>query len=424
MAPRLNLPAKKLRATLQFLTEEHLVNSETVDDLAQGGSQATRFYYIDYNRAVHSIRLRLHLLKRELEKEETRARSSSFFLCPGYDKKRCNGKYTEEEAQQVLDVTSGLFLCQECARMFENDPTAPPKTDYTLQLVDNANAVKLAVNNLRRLNVQMTAKFIGNQQLRPGIYHLLQKVRGKGKPPITSNLPSENYQLGIGSTRLAGTGRTAGNKATKMHEQGYAESIEQARKYLVGAEQSDDSDLMFLKNAMGQKVQFSVERGGGNRAQILASARRRQRKLMDAAATRVGAALPIQIRVEESRKRKIEEEKARSMKKTKGPTEPDFLEDNIGRGLGKVTPDNEYENEHTHPETLDDRSSTSDSVLVLIDDFEEHQRIPEQNRIAGFQSHYKMEMDRQVRILSISESDTASVGVEESSIIWEDGDAV
>lgn len=30
MAPRLNMPAKKLRATLQFLYEEHLVKSETV----------------------------------------------------------------------------------------------------------------------------------------------------------------------------------------------------------------------------------------------------------------------------------------------------------------------------------------------------------------------------------------------------------
>lgn len=37
MAPRLSLPAKKLRAILHFLHEDHLVRSETVDDLAQGG---------------------------------------------------------------------------------------------------------------------------------------------------------------------------------------------------------------------------------------------------------------------------------------------------------------------------------------------------------------------------------------------------
>mmetsp|Transcript_14535 Transcript_14535/g.32769 ORF Transcript_14535/g.32769 Transcript_14535/m.32769 type:complete len:155 (+) Transcript_14535:18-482(+) len=113
MAPRLNMPAKKLRSTLQFLQDEHLVKSETVDDLRQGGSQSTKFWYVDYNHAVHTIRLRLHLLRRELEAKESSSRSSSFYLCPGYDQRRCNGRYTEEEAQQMVDMKTGAFLCQE-----------------------------------------------------------------------------------------------------------------------------------------------------------------------------------------------------------------------------------------------------------------------------------------------------------------------
>ena len=35
MAPRLQLPAKKLRETLRFLQDEHLVKEELVDDLAR-----------------------------------------------------------------------------------------------------------------------------------------------------------------------------------------------------------------------------------------------------------------------------------------------------------------------------------------------------------------------------------------------------
>jgi transcription initiation factor TFIIE subunit alpha len=97
MQQRLQLPAKKLRATLQFLQEEHLVRSELVDDLAQGGSQATKFWYIDYNYAVHTIRLRLFLLQKELEQAANRARSSSFYLCPGYEVRRCNGKFSRGE---------------------------------------------------------------------------------------------------------------------------------------------------------------------------------------------------------------------------------------------------------------------------------------------------------------------------------------
>lgn len=42
MAPRLSLPAKQLRRTLQFLEEEMLVKHELVDDLAMGGSQNTK----------------------------------------------------------------------------------------------------------------------------------------------------------------------------------------------------------------------------------------------------------------------------------------------------------------------------------------------------------------------------------------------
>lgn len=42
MAPRLSLPAKQLRRTLQFLEEEQIVKHELVDDLVMGGSQNTK----------------------------------------------------------------------------------------------------------------------------------------------------------------------------------------------------------------------------------------------------------------------------------------------------------------------------------------------------------------------------------------------
>eukprot|EP00970_Alexandrium_tamarense_P017233 scaffold8751_cov69-Alexandrium_tamarense.AAC.1 len=42
----------------------------------------------------------------------------------------------------------------------------------------------------------------------------------RGAEPITSNLPSENIAMGIGSKRLAGTGRTAGNLLKKLVKKG------------------------------------------------------------------------------------------------------------------------------------------------------------------------------------------------------------
>jgi len=406
MMLRLKIDAKKLRQTLQFLHEEHLVRWEDVDDLKQGGSQQTKCYYIDYNRAVHSIRLRVHLLKQQLEQAEIRARSSSFYLCPGYKIKRCNGQYTEEEAQNVLDLESGMFLCYECSRNFENDPNAPPKEAYTLQLVDNAKDLKEAVDNLRRVNVQLSSKFIGNDQMRAGIMDLLQKVRGKGKDPITSNLPTENFALGIGSKRLAGTGRTAATKARKLAQQGVAMSAAQAKNYLVGgSRQLGDDDLIFLKNAMGDEIKFTVERGGGERAQLLATKKRKLRKVMDAAASRVGASLPLHIRVEEERKRKmakLEEEmlhKKRAAVTNHGTLE--FLYDNIGR-LNEERKHEQVNQDIEEP--LPNKSEVNQEIgpepdLVVCDDLEELRKLSDERRLAAFQAFYGMEVDRQLRHL-------------------------
>lgn len=495
MAPRLSIPAKRLRQTLQFLQEEHLVGTETVDDLAQGGSQATKFYYLDYNRAVHSIRLRVHCLRQKLEQNELRARSSSFYLCPGYPQKRCNGRYTEEDAQQVVDQTTGLFLCGECSASYENDPDPPPVETYTLQLVDNTKELKSAMDQLRRFNVQLSAKFVGNDQLRAGIYELLQKVRGGagggvggsatgrlgggggglagtgggggGHRPhiLTSNLPSENFALGLGSKRLAGTGRTAGIKAKKLEQIGIASSVAQARNYLVDSEgnvaggdsgllasqvrNQQDVDLLRLTNAMGQKVQFQVERGGGARAQLLASRKQRMLKLMDAAATRVGVFVPLHKRVEEARRRKAQRDAlitaassvdGRGKKQKNGVAGGDtfeFLQDNIGRGTnggGVVVSDSLDDNDLSvkngdTPMAL----STREPALVLLD--EDPETTEEMRRVA-FHPQYKIEMDRQSQLLKLQtvESSLAGPGAsprlvsssaaDDDSLAWEDGDLV
>lgn len=440
MSPRLQLPARKLRATLQFLQEEHLVKFETVDDLTQGGSQATKFWYIDYNHAVHTIRLRLHLLRKQLEQAEMRARSSSFYLCPGYKDKRCNGRYTEEESQQIVDTDTGLFLCQECFLKYEADPNAPSKDTYTLRLVDNTKDLRLAMDHIRRVTVQLSGKTIGNQQLRAGVYDLLQKVRGKGKSPITSNLPSENFALGIGSKRLAGTGRTAGIKARKLEQQGVAASAMAARNYLVGGgkRSAEGSDLTFLKNAMGNEIAFSVEKGGGARANLLATRTRRRRKLMDAAATRVGVEIPLDLRIKEQEKQKLEkEQKEKSQSKQKdenqstGPTNIPlvFLDDNIGRHDLDIEMERLRQMDMELEEEEDTEADTSmDSDIVVLDETEDMPHLwEEERRTAAFQALYKKEITRQTDLLQI-DGDAIAVGspmkqpmdMDDLSVVWED----
>lgn len=267
MGPRLSLPAKQLRRTLQLLQEEHLVKYELVDDLSSGGSQQTKFWYVDYNHAMNVIRLRIFLLRKKLEEAELRARSQSFYFCPGYKRGLCSGRYTETEAQQMVDYTTGLFLCHECFKRHENNPDPPSMDTYTLQLIDNTKDLNAAMDNIRRLNTQLSAKRIGNQQLRAGIYDLMQKVRTQ-KGPLSSNLPSENRAMGIGSKRLAGTGRTASIKAKKL-----AQQLGSAAGITLEGNKSEDNilELNFLKNASGEKVTISLEKGAAPKALLLCS---------------------------------------------------------------------------------------------------------------------------------------------------------
>jgi hypothetical protein len=338
----------------------------------------------------------------------------------------------------VLDFSSGLFLCQECSNAYVNDPNAPQKETYTLQLVDNTRDLKLAMDNLRRSNVQLSAKSIGNQQLRAGIYDLLQKVRGSkgGKysaaaQPITSNLPSENFALGIGSKRLAGTGRTVGIKVKKLEQQGVVESAAQARNYLVGggdgARGTDEGDFLFLKNAMGHEMQFTVERGGGARAQLLATRRRRRRKLMDAAASRVGASLPLYLQVAEARRRRQEAELAKQKdgkNKTNTNLTLDFLLDNIGRN-GKT--DTTAATSSVPDDVSLEEYSDMEPELILVDELDEVRKLPEDMRLASFQAQYKVEVDRQVKLLEVDEMEApgsplrTSMEDEDRAVVWEDG---
>jgi transcription initiation factor TFIIE subunit alpha len=489
MTKRLQLSSKLLRQTLEYLKNEHLVNVQAVDDLEEGGSQTTPYYYLDYNRAVHSIRLRIHLLRKQLQEDEIKARSNSYYICPGYTKKRCNGKYTEEDAQRMVDTQTGLFLCLECVALFENDPKAVPRDEYTLQLIDNEQDLKLAVDRLRRLNTQLSAKAIGNHQLRPGLYDLLKKVKGeKGSPPITSNLPWENKYFHRGSTRIEGTGRTMAMKVSKMQKEGIAQSAAQAREFLVGGGRramtggdagdstNDDTttSLLFLKSAHGHEIRLLVERGAGSRAQVLARKNLETRKLMDAAAARVAASLPIPLRVQEHWKRKAaaeaeaeaeaaaadeEEDEVenddhkntgakRKKIKRKVPAVPDFLVDNIGRlahersfsdGVyGTTTTTNDSGNGGT---TTTDRTingsgtngtnggkhNNHEPELVWSDDLEEWAQLPEETRIATFQAQYKAEMARQEKILQLKSEATSPRPLDVSSSsteeeVWEDGD--
>jgi hypothetical protein len=254
--------------------------------------------------------------------------------------------------------------------------------------------------------------------------------------------------LGIGSKRLAGTGRTAGIRAKKLEQQGVADSAAQAKTYLVGGggllnsnsrlNSADHGEMLFLKNALGHEMQFSVERGSGARAQLLASKqfRQRYRKLLDAAAIRVGANLPYHLRVEEERKRKIAAAAAQKLaESTNGRTITvgstlHFLEDNIGRNLlESQSGKRESIGIDAVVDTPDEEMNEPD--LVLADDTEELRQLTDEARMAAFQSQYQVEVGRQAQMLHLEATESLffkgspshrTIVDDETVISWEDGE--
>lgn len=414
MGLRLSLPPKETRRTLEFLRRERLVKWELVDDLNEGGSQATKFWYVDINISVHIIRLRLFLLKRSLEQRELMARSSSMFVCPGYKSGICNGRYTESEAQNLVDLSSGLFLCYECSKAHQFNPSPPPIKTYTLTLLDNSDHLKKVLDDSRRVHTQLSTERIGNFQLRAGIYDLLHKVFGdRSAGPLSSNLPTDNRTMNIGSQRWKGTGRTYGIKAKKLAEKccnninvsaendGDDLSIrEYFRRYRLcenKVENEENHDYVFLKNAMGCHVEFKLERGAGARANLLVKSPLNKSKILDMAAARVtlysnlSCWLLPKHTVSWNKKRRIED---------LGPNRTDsfyFMRNNLETQLNQAT-ENYVQEEECYCHNKDKCLVDTSDILVDIEEKKIDEMSREERRIT-FLARYNEELCRQMGIL-------------------------
>jgi len=292
------------------------------------------------------------------------------------------------------------------------------------------------MDNLRRVHVQLSSKVDMNTvPLRPGIFDLLQKVHaGKGSEPITSNLPSENISIGIGSKRIAGTGRTAGILLKKQQKQGIVSADGQHLGGPGGGRRKNDEDeLTFLKNAIGQEIGFELEKGGGARANLLATKGRIRNKLVDAAAMKVGVDLGLVARVvideRERQKRKREEKKKEEeeggKKKKKANQELYFLQDSLGMGGAELSKEEKEKRRLGYLEggdNLEEEEKQPKESYYVSDETDELRNLPEEERRAAFQAQYKAEVARQKKLLGIpDEQSQYKIGDGLETVAWEDG---
>lgn len=143
----LRFERKQLRARMSILkNDKFLVVRLKMETGPDGKAAKVNYYFINYKTFVNVVKYKLDLMRKRMETEERDATSRASFKC-----QKCNKTFTDLEADQLFDFTTGEFRCTYCGGAVEEDGSAMPKKDSRLLL----------------------AKF--NEQLQP-LYDLLRDV--------------------------------------------------------------------------------------------------------------------------------------------------------------------------------------------------------------------------------------------------------
>lgn len=126
----LKFDSKLLRARLATLKSEKFVQvrlrMETGPD---GKAQKVNYYFIHYKNLVNVIKYKLHHMRMKMETQERDATNRASFKCTNCDK-----SFTDLEAGELFDQTTGNFYCTFCRQLVEEDTSASVPKDTRLLL--------------------------------------------------------------------------------------------------------------------------------------------------------------------------------------------------------------------------------------------------------------------------------------------------
>ncbi|KAM3416531.1 Transcription initiation factor IIE subunit alpha [Cercospora zeina] len=126
LAHVLGIQVKPLRKTCGRLREDGLIAVQSRAERRTDGSGSyyggasqqgkerltnRDWYYINYHRAIDSIKFRLHRLSKHIESQGASTTEKKDLRCLT---KGCGRSYTELEAMDNLDPSTGTFLCAKC----------------------------------------------------------------------------------------------------------------------------------------------------------------------------------------------------------------------------------------------------------------------------------------------------------------------
>jgi transcription initiation factor TFIIE subunit alpha len=404
MEARLKLPLKEIRQIMTFLKKQHIVSTELVDDLVDGGGRSTQFFYIDYYRAVQVLSLRIHFLFERIREREKAARGAGTYECCNYKLGICNGQYSLLEAQNCVDFDTKMFLCAECK--FNNDASLDPKDPTTYQLlpVDDEEELKKSMNDMAKVKKQLSEEKYPNSDkiMREGLMELLHKIRSS-KVPLSSNLPSENYALGRGSKRIEGTGRTATAKAKMAAKEAEALGLDPEEEAQRGKNSSDAMNVLYLKGAHGDEFNLVIDQEGGAEAVAMASRGKKRGldEIQEAARTNYEREVDAVMR---NQKAKEADERKKNRRLGKGAnSDMDFLVDKTIRGGGDGGNAEDDREEGQGGENGEGHEKGGIEHAAAKEE-EEEDGYEKAEKLRAYHEAYQRELQQQMKLLAEAES--------------------
>lgn len=197
----LKFERKQLRSRISILrNDKFLVVRLKMETGPDGKAQKVNYYFINYKTFVNVVKYKLDLMRKRMETEERDATSRASFKCPN-----CNKTFTDLEADQLFDFTTGEFRCTYCGGAVEEDMSAMPKKDSRLLLAKFNEQLQPLYDLLRDVeNIKLSPECLEPEPVD------IDTIRGQAKPQqkglgsgeVWSGEASRSHGFAVEDTRV------------------------------------------------------------------------------------------------------------------------------------------------------------------------------------------------------------------------------
>lgn len=121
----LHFDRKQLRSRISALKNDKILQGRLKMETGPDNKAAkVTYYFINYKTLVNVVKYKLDWMRKRMETTERDATSRASFKCVN-----CAKTFTDLEADQLIDFSTGEFRCTYCSSLVEEDSSAMPQKD-------------------------------------------------------------------------------------------------------------------------------------------------------------------------------------------------------------------------------------------------------------------------------------------------------